>query len=534
MDQKTRHITRSVGVLSALTALSRVLGYVRDAINAALFGAGWISDAFFVAYRIPNMLRDLLAEGALSSAFIPSFVDYFEKKGKEEAFRLASIVLTLLAVIFSGVVLLGWAFAGPIVSFMAPGFLHPAQALTVKLTRILFPFIAFMGLAAVFMGMLNSMKKFTMSALAPAVGNLVMIGTGGLIMALGRQDGNYDNWIVLWSAGAVISGLVQLSVQVPEALKQGFRFKPSFKWREPGILQMAKLMAPAVLSNSVGQVQVLVNTIMASTLGAAAVTYLYYGYRLMQLPMGIFGVSIATAVFPLIAAHAAKNESAELKQTLSMGIRLNMLIALPATAGLIVLSYPINALLFMHGKFGPLATHEAARAASWYTAGLLFVSLTKLLTPTFFALKDSRTPVIISVSSIIINILLSLMLMRHNGFIGLAAANTFASVINFTLLFIMLRRKLGALEEKIILVSFLKIGLAALIMGFACWGISAYFGEPRRLWMRLVQVLVSILAGVGVFGAAAHILGVAEIRVYIEAAMRRFPGKGAPAVPAEK
>ena len=221
MDQKTRHITRSVGVLSSLTALSRVLGYIRDAINAALFGAGMISDAFFVAYRIPNMLRDLLAEGALSSAFIPSFVEYFEKKGKEEAFRLASIVLTLLTVIFSAVVLLGWVFAGPIVSFMAPGFAPGAQALTVKLTRILFPFIAFMGLAAVFMGMLNSMKKFTMSALAPAVGNLVMIGTGGFIMALGRQGGNYDRWIVLWSAGAVISGLVQLSGRCRKRLNRG-------------------------------------------------------------------------------------------------------------------------------------------------------------------------------------------------------------------------------------------------------------------------------------------------------------------------
>ncbi len=530
MDQKTRHITRSVGVLSSLTALSRVLGYIRDAINAALFGAGMISDAFFVAYRIPNMLRDLLAEGALSSAFIPSFVEYFEKKGKEEAFRLASIVLTLLTVIFSAVVLLGWVFAGPIVSFMAPGFAPGAQALTVKLTRILFPFIAFMGLAAVFMGMLNSMKKFTMSALAPAVGNLVMIGTGGFIMALGRQGGNYDRWIVLWSAGAVISGLVQLSVQVPEALKQGFRFKPSLKWKEPGIIQMAKLMAPAVLSNSVGQVQVLANTIMASILGAAAVTYLYYGYRLMQLPMGIFGVSIATAIFPLIASHAAKNESAELKNTVSMGIRLNMLIALPATAGLIVLSYPINALLFRHGMFGTHDTLMAARAASWYTAGLLFASLIKLLTPTFFALKDSRTPVIISITSIIINVLLSMILMGPYGFIGLAAANTVASVCNFGLLFIMLRRKLGPLEEKQIFSSFARIGAASLLMGLACYWLSALFGEPHKLWLRLLQVLVCVPAGIGVFSVSAHLLGVKEISTFMDILKRRMPKKDAPAV----
>ncbi len=533
MDQKTRHITRSVGVLSTLTALSRVLGYVRDAINAALFGAGMVSDAFFVAYRIPNMLRDLLAEGALSSAFIPSFVEYFEKKGKAEAFRLASIVLTLLTVIFSAVILFGFAFAGPIVSFMAPGFAPSAQVLTVKLTKILFPFIAFMGLAAVFMGMLNSMKKFTMSALAPAVGNLVMIGTGGLIMAFGKQDGSYDKWIVVWALGAVISGLVQLSVQIPEALKQGFRFKASLKWKEPGIIQMAKLMAPAVFSNSVGQVQVLANTIMASMLGAAAVTYLYYGYRLMQLPMGIFGVSIATAIFPLIAAHAAKNEPAELKHAVSAGIKMNMLIALPATAGLIVLSYPINALLFRHGMFGAHDTLMASRAASWYTAGLLFASLIKLLTPTFFALKDSRTPVIISVSAIIINILLSMILMGPYGFIGLAAANTVASVYNFVLLFIMLRRKLGPLEEKDIFLSFLKIGFAALLMGLACWGISSLFGEPQKLWLRLVQVLVCILAGIGVFASLAHLLGIAEIKTYIEAIMRGAQKKDIPAVPAK-
>ncbi|MEI7903817.1 MAG: murein biosynthesis integral membrane protein MurJ [Candidatus Firestonebacteria bacterium] len=527
MNQQTKHITRSVGILSAATGLSRILGYLRDSINAHLFGAGWVSDAFFAAYRIPNMLRDLLAEGALSSAFLPTFVDYLEKKGKEEAFRLASIVFSLLAIIFSAVILFGILLAPYIVKIMAPGFSPDAAALTVKLAKIMFPFIAFMGFASVFMGMLNSLKQFSIPALGPALGNLVMIGFGIYIM-LFLKGVTAEKVVVIWSFGVLASGLAQVLLQLPVSYKHGFRFKMLFEFRHEGVLRMAGIMAPAIFSNSVGQINiVVVNTAIASLLGTAAVSYLYYGFRMMQLPLGIFGVAVATASFPLIAAHFSKNEIGELKATLSTAVKINLFMALPAMTGLVALSYPINALLFQHGQFTASDAGNAAVAASYYALGLPFAALTKIMVPTFFAMKDSKTPVKAGIIAVLANVVFSLLLMKPMGFAGLALASTLSSLVNLVIVYAAFRKKTGALDERGIFISFCRVLAASVIMGAACYFLAGYF-KPVEVWGRALQVAVCVFSGIIIFILTAHLAGSKETETLLLELKKKF-GARAPA-----
>lgn len=524
MEQKVKQITKSVGVLSIATATSRILGYIRDAYNAFLFGAGIVSDAFFVAYRIPNMLRDLLAEGALSSAFIPTFVDYLEKKGKEEAFRLANIVISLLIILFSLIILSGIVLAPYIVKIMAPGFIPDAVNLTIKLSRILFPFIAFMGFASVFMGMLNSLKHSTIPALAPAVSNIVMILSGIFICPL--FGSRTEEQIVGWAIGALFSGLIQVMVQLPSALKNGFKFNLLFDFKHKGIIRMTKIILPAIFSNSVGQLNiVLVNTVIASILGTATVTYLYYGFRLMQLPLGIFGVAIATATFPVISSHVARKEIHELKDTLSLSLRLNFFITIPATFGLISLSYPINNLLFHYGKFTEADTIATSYTAIFYTLGLSFTSCVKTLTPTFFALNDSKTPVKVGIVVILLNVFFSIILMQPLGFKGLAIASSISALLNFTFLFLILREKIGRLDESKIIISVIKIIAGSILMALVCLLSSDFFGKNYDLTKvsnRIIQVFVSIVSGIIVFVLISILLKVKEIKIFINMLKRRI------------
>jgi len=518
MEYKTKQIIKSVGILGIATAISRVLGYIRDAYNAFLFGAGIVSDAFFVAYRIPNMLRDLLAEGALSSAFIPTFVEYLEKKGKKEAFELVNIVLSILLILFSLIILFGVIFTPFIVKAMAPGFAPEAIRLTIKLTRILFPFIAFMGFAAVFMGMLNSLKHFSIPALAPALGNIVMILCGIFICPLfGNKP---DEQIIGWTLGALFSGLVQVMIQLPQAFKNGFKFKFLLNFKDAGIIKMAKMMAPAVFSNSISQINiVLVNTVIASILGAATVTYLYYGFRLMQLPLGIFGVAIATASFPVISSHVAKNEINELRDTLSFTIRMNLFITIPATLGLIVLSYPINSLLFQHGNFTLNDTIATSNTAMYYALGLTFASCVKVLNPTFFALNDSKTPVKIGIITIFLNVFFSIMFIKPLGYKGLAVATSISAFFNFTFLFFILRNKVGKLDEIEILKSLIKISLASVCMAFICW-LSAYVIQRNfnvnSILNKIIWVFVPMTLGIIVYVIISSLLKVKEVNIFLK------------------
>jgi putative peptidoglycan lipid II flippase len=509
-------IVRSASLISVATMTSRVLGYIRDGLFAGLFGAGVLSDAFLVAYRIPNLLRDLLAEGALSSAFIPVFTEHLTNEGKESAWRLANLILNVMLIVLSAIVLLGIIFSPQIVHLLQWNISAQAFTLTVQLTRTVFPFIAFMALAALMMGILNSHQDFLASAFAPAILNVVMILTGIFICPLfGDRP---EKQVLWWTIGALLGGLAQFLVQIPSVIKKGWVYKPLLDFGDRGVKKIFSLMTPAVFAQSVTQINIIVvNTIMAGMLGKAAITYLYYGNRLMQLPLGVFAVAIATATLPVISRHVAKGETVPAINTYSFALRLAFFITIPATVGMIVLSQPINALLFQYGKFLPADTNATAKTAMLFSLGLFAFSGVKITVPVFYALNDSKIPVRIGMCTVAANILMGLFLMTKISYFGLALSTSLSAMMNFGLLVWFLRKKWGSIRGREILHSVIRITAAALVMAVVCWGIdrtlhpllagSHFHGKVRQL----IEVFSSISLGIAAYLGVCKLLKVGEL-----------------------
>ena len=511
---RSKKLAKTAGVISGFTMLSRIFGYVRDGIGGAILGAGMANDAYLAAFRIPNLLRDLFAEGALSSAFIPTFTATWVKEGTARAWRLVSIVINAVLVIMLGLVLLGEIGAPGVVRAIVPGFAAVPEKLrlTIHLTRILFPFLAFISLAAVMMGVLNSRERFGVPALAPVMLNLSMIVTGVFICPL--FGATPEKQVIGWAWGALLGGVLQMAIQIPAVWKQGFRWKPLLDWKDPGLRRMMMLMGPAILGLSVTQINLFINTIIASFLPEGAVTYLYYGNRLMQLPLGVFGVAIATALLPVTSAHWARGEKDKFIETLSFGLRLLFLITVPAAVGIILLSEPINRLLFEYGRFSPAAVSAVAQATIFYTLGLVAFAGVKVIVPTFYALGNAKTPVMAAVCAVVVNIVLNLLLMKPMGYRGLALATTIAAVVNISLLVIFLHRRLGTLDGRRIMRSLFRVGLAAAGMGFLIWSGSQRWlpdcglGMPR--WELACKVCSLIIFGVFAYIAFAWFFKVPE------------------------
>lgn len=507
LDQKMNPspIIKSAFGISIATLISRILGYIRDALNASLFGAGFISDAYFAAYRIPNLLRDLLAEGSLSSAFIPTFTEYLTTKDKKEVWELTSVVFNTILILFSALIILGEFFSPLIVRIMVPGFASDAFLLSVKLLRIMFPFIAFLSFAALFMGILNSNNNFIIPALAPAVFNLVIIIFGVFICPIFGD--NPDKQIIGWSIGTLVAGLFQALFQIPSLIKIGIKFRFIFNFRHPGLKKIFSLMFPTIFSNSIAHINVIfINIMIASLLGPAIITYLYYGFRIMQLPLGIFGYAIATAAFPVISMYAAKKDYDSLKNTVSFSLRNVFFITLPATAGLIALSLPINKLLFFHGKFTYDAVIATSYVASIYCIGLFAIASSKVISQTFYALNDSVTPVKIGIFTIILNIILSLIFIEPFKYYGLPIANSIAVITQFLLLIYFLSKKIGGLDKKSILNSLYKILVISCIMGISTWLFSGLIKQIA------IQVFGSIIFGVIIYIALSYVFKIEELK----------------------
>ena len=469
-------IAKSAAKVSLITMLSRVLGYIRDAVSAALLGVGAVSDAFFVAFRIPNMLRSLLAEGALSTAFVPVFTDYLEKKDKKAVWRLVSNVLSMLSVVLVFITLLGVLFAEPIVRVLAPGFHNDPEKfrLTVELTRWLFPFILFVSIAALFMGILNSMKKFSMPAFAPVALNVSMIFAGVVICpALGDTP---EKQVWGWVIGALFGSVLEIVIQWIPAAKSGFSFKPVIDLAEEGMKRIMKLMAPSVIAQSVTQVNLLINTILASFLVQGAVTYLYYGNRLMQLPFGVFGVAIATVSFPYIAQCASRGDREGLCSTIHSSLKQAFFIVIPASAGIIALSGPINSLLFRYGRFTAEDAAATAVVSIVYSSAIFAFSGIKILTQVFYAIDKAAAAVKISVAAVILNIILSIALMFPFNYLGLAAATSIAGIVHFILLYIYVEKYAGPIMTKQLLVFSAKVTGASIIMAACVVGIFMLLG----------------------------------------------------------
>jgi len=463
-------IAKAAGVVGAATLASRVMGYARDMVMSWAFGTGLAADAFYVAYRIPNLLRELLAEGSMSAAFIPVFTETLTRESKESARHLANAVFARLLVILVVLTGLGIVFAPYVVQLIAWGFKADTDkyATTVALTRIMFPYLLFIGLAALAMGMLNSLRSFLAPALSPVMLNIMTIASILLSLWLLPKP------IYGVAAGVVLGGLFQFLIQLPGLHRQGMLMRPEFHPTHPGVAKIGKLALPIMLSSSVNQINIFVGTILASFLATGSISCLFYGMRFIHFPLGIFGIAIATAVLPTMSAQAARNETGAFRETLSLGLRLVFFIMFPAMAGLIALRVPIVNLLLEHGQFDKLSTARTASAILYYAVGLWAFAGVRIVAQAFYSLQDTKTPVKVAVLAMIANILLSMILMGPLAHGGLALASSLAAMLNIGLLTLQLRKKIGRMDGARIFSSLLKIVPASVLMGIIGWWISTY------------------------------------------------------------
>ncbi|MDD4954230.1 MAG: murein biosynthesis integral membrane protein MurJ, partial [Candidatus Omnitrophica bacterium] len=395
-------VARSAAVIGAATLCSRLLGFLRDVVIARLFGVYVYAQAFVIAFRIPNLFRDFVAEGATNAALVPVFSEYAAKHTKEEFWELSNVVLNLLLVVLAAITLLGIIFAEPIVRMIAPGFVaEPEKFLTtVRLTRIIFPYLLLISLAAYCMGILNSLKDFTISAFAPCLLNVSII-----IFALLFGEG-----IKGLALGVLVGGILQLAIQVPVIYKKGFRLRLFQKFDHPAARVIGKLMVPRVASSSIYQLNNFVDSIFGSLawiVGEGGVAVLYFSYRLIQFPLGIFSNALSQAVLPEFSRQALEDNYGELKSTLSRALRLIFFVMLPASAAFMVLSRPLVSGLFGGGKFDAYSQDLTASALFFYSIGLCAYGATKVLQCCFFALKDTKTPMKISFIALVSNIILN-------------------------------------------------------------------------------------------------------------------------------
>jgi len=487
------HLAKSAGVIGAATMTSRLLGLVRDQVLAFLFGAGNQMDAYNIAFRIPNLVRDLFAEGAMSAAFVPTFTRTLTNEGRDQAWRLGNLVINALLLATGVIVIAGMLFATPITTLFASAYsaVPGKLELTVSLTRIMFPFLLLVAVAAALMGMLNSLHRFFIPAISPAMFNvgsiLCTIGLAPVMPAMGLPV------IAAPAIGVLVGGFGQMAVQWPALRREGYRYRPALDFRDEGLRRVLVLMGPGVIGLAAVQINLVVNSILATGEGTGAVSALSYAFRLMYLPIGIFGVSIATAVVPTLSRHAARNDTAGMRETVSNGLRLMLMLNVPATVGLIALSTPIVALIFEHGRFTPADTAATAAALACYAPGLVGYSAVKIAVPSFYSIRESRTPVLVSTATVLLNVALNLTLVRVMGFKGLALGTAISAIFNAALLLWVLRSRLGGLDERRVAVSFAKISLASLVMGMAAWG--ADVTMAARLPSHAIPVLALRVVG---------------------------------------
>jgi putative peptidoglycan lipid II flippase len=494
---------------------SRVLGVVREQVLAALFGAGNAMDAYNVAFRIPNLVRDLFAEGAMSSAFVPTFTKSLTTSGRDTAWRLGNNTINALLVITGLLVLAGIVFAPSIVTVFAgdyatvPGKLD----LTILLTRIMLPFLTFVAVAAAVMGMLNSLHQFFIPALSPAMFNVATIVCALTLVPVMPRVGLPP--IAAIAIGTLVGGVGQLALQWPLLRRQGYAYRPLLDWRDEGLRRVLTLMGPGTLGLAATQVNVFVNTVLATGEGTGAVSFLNYAFRLMYLPIGLFGVSIGTATLPAVSRHAAARDHRAVRTTIADSMTLMMLLNVPATIGLMVLATPIVRVIFERGAFTPEATLATAAALRFYAVGLLGYSVVRIASPTFYAIGENRTPVKVSVVTVIVNAALNIALVRVMGFRGLALGTSIAALFNATLLMILLRRTLAGIDGPRIAASFARILVASLAMGAAAGGVDLILNvwlPGGGLGVQLIRLLTAIAVALGVLAAGAHILHIREFR----------------------
>jgi putative peptidoglycan lipid II flippase len=536
-------LRRSAGGVGLAVLASRILGLLREVVFASLFGAGRELDAFVAAFRIPNLFRDLFAEGALSAAFVTTFTRKLEREGEGAAWRLAALVLNDLLLVVGTVVAAGVIFAPAAIDLVAPGFrAEPGKAeLTILLTRILFPFLLLVAAAAVAMGILNARSVFGIPASASSFFNLGSIAGGLGLAALLEpryvaavfagapgapgQSGDPSRALVGMALGTLLGGALQFLVQVPALRRVGFRYRPIVGFADPGVRDVLRLMAPATVGIAAVQLNVVINTYFASGLGDGPVSWLNVAFRLMYLPIGMFGVAIGTVVLPAVSRAASRGDLDGFRENLGEALRLLVILCLPAAVGLAVAAEPILALIYEHGRFGPDDTRAAAAALSAYSVGLSGYAAIKVLGPAYYALNDTRTPMRVSLASVGLNLLLNWTAVRLLGLghVGLALSTSAVALWNAGLLAGGLRRRIGGLPRGLGSTA-LRASAASIAMGLACavWldraapRIHGFAGE-------FALVVTTVAGGAAVFYAAGRALGIEELRISPTSLLRRAP-----------
>jgi putative peptidoglycan lipid II flippase len=509
-------MARGARRLSAFTMLSRVLGLVREQIFAVTLGAGSSSDAFLAAFRIPNLLRDLFAEGALSTAFVPTYVATLRNQSRSVAYALANRVMSTLTIYLGTIAVLAMLFPGPVVRLVATGFSPEKAALCATLVRIMMPFLPAISLAVVAMGALNAEEKYTMPALASSMFNLVAIA-GGVIVYLLAPSARVA--VIAWAALALAGGVAQLAIQVPQLWGMGFRPRllPDLALRDPGTRRIATLMAPATLGVAAVQINVVVNSSFASLISDGAISWLSYAFRLMQLPIGVFGVAVGTTALTHLSRDSASRDWPALRATLRSGLRLVLFLTVPSTVGLALLREPIIRLIYEHGRFSSHATHETARALSGYALGLVAYAAIKVVAPAFYALGRTRVPLVASVSAVVANLVWNLATFRRFGHVGLAVGTSIAATVNIAVLLVAFQSQVGGLLSRDLFGALARILVAASVMGAAVWASSHVLeslpGHGLTWWA--AKALLPVTAGALVYFLAARLLRLPEAGAFL-------------------
>jgi putative peptidoglycan lipid II flippase len=506
------NLLRTLAAVSSMTMLSRVLGFVRDFVIARSFGAGMATDAFFVAFRLPNLLRRLFAEGAFSQAFVPILAEYRQQRGEESTRQLLDRVASVLLVSVMAVTALGILGAPLLIALTAPGFSDDAQKfeLTVTLTRITFPYIAFMSLVALSAGVLNTWSRFALPAFTPVLLNIAFI-----VMALFAAP-YFDPPVLALAWAVFIGGILQLGLQIPALKRIGMLPRFDFVWRDAGVQRVLKLMAPAVLGVSVAQISLLINTIIASFMTSGSVSWLYYADRLMELPAGLLGAALGTILLPSLSKTHSTGNTVEFSALLDWGLRLCLLLTLPAALALALLATPLLSTLFQHGAFSAHDVTQTAHALTAYAVGLTGMILVKVLAPGFYSRQDIRTPVKIALYTLLLTQALNLAFIPQFAHAGLALSIGVASCANALFLWRGLRQRGAYIPSPGWAPFIVKLVAGLVVMAAVLW---LGMGEPTS-WLiksssaRIAHLAWLVLAGAGSYFVTLGLLGfrVADFR----------------------
>jgi putative peptidoglycan lipid II flippase len=528
-DDRTEKLnTKAAGIIGLAVMCSRLLGLAREQIFAALFGGGAAMDAFTAAFRIPNLLRDLFAEGALSTAFVTTFSKTIARGGDDAAWQLANKVATLTAVVLGVLCIAGMVFSVQLVGLLAPGFGPEKAALTAQLTRIMFPFILLVSIAALVMGMLNSKSVFGMPAMASSFFNIGSI-VGGVTLGFWIDPHFGPRALLGLGVATVLGGALQLAVQLPSLARLGYRFRPDFRWRDAGVKAILLLMGPSVIAASTTQFNVLINSMFASTLGDGPIFWLSIAFRLMQLPLGLFGVALGTVTLPLLSRLVVAGQMTAFRTELAHAMRLALLLTIPSTVGLMMLAEPIISVLYQHGKFNAFQAAQAAGALRFYAIGLAGYAALKVLVNAFYALDRRKTPMFVSFLAVALNLLFNWIFTFRLGWghRGLAFSTGCIATVNFLLLYALMRRHLGGLESRRMLGMLAKVAVAAAALAAVCAASSRWLladWATQTLLTNLGALFGTVIVGAFVFagcGAALHIEELKELQGAIKRRLRR-------------